>query len=349
MARCPECGERLPDRQAKRLYRCPACRVLLDEADEDEFEADDAYLQRSRSRSRGESNVALWITLAVGGGVGVVLLLGVVVFLLVRDNQAAQINLNPPPGVEWPGQPLDPRTAGSPQRVAPPGPPAPAGYSVAGSQPDGFRVVLPGTVAVQNQTVHRVGMPPVGWAGESPISRRTVFRARQNAGLDSTAYSVKPTGGRPAGNTPDALWNALADQESIAETTWSEVERKTPTELGGRPALEVRVFENRDRMGGGSVPFPGPFAPPVFPDNPNMPEPMRQAREQARRQHEEMNERFAEQRRQSAEALQKTAKYSVYFVTADEQRVYVVKVERIGGYADPEALKAITDSYQFVP
>jgi hypothetical protein len=183
--------------------------------------------------------------------------------------------------------------------------------------------------------------------------------------MSTSVFSAKVPANYTPGQTPDALWAELQRYVPMPDTAFHKIEQKTPVTLAGRPALEVRVFENKNWMAGNLPQWAGTPEPPVTPeppDDPNMPEGFRQAREKQREMQREMAKKIADQRKQQEELRkqqdeqrkaqaaeeQKTASYWVYYVTCDDKKVYVIKVENTGSYADPGMLKTITDSFQFV-
>jgi hypothetical protein len=209
----------------------------------------------------------------------------------------------------WPDRPGGTPTAGPPP--VPPGPPAPDGYSVAGTSEDGYRVFLPGAVTAERRV--RKSIAPDGTVVTDAATEHWLFQSARGKEVSAAAYSVRTPA--PVGGSADALWGELARQEPLATSPALKVEGKAPASLAGRPALEVRLVENKN------------WLHEHHPDEVPKPE---------------------GRRKDAIDEMQKSAQRWVYYVTADESRVYVLRVETGGRYADPGTLATVTGSFQFV-
>ena len=224
MFRCQGCSARLkvPDESADKRVACancaavnvvPAAGVAFEVVDdepapvEDELEEDD---RPPKKRKASAKKAGPPVGLLIGVGVGVVMVVGLVAYLLVSGKATG------------PGGIL--------------GPSAPAGYSVVGSSAIGVKMFLPGEVRGDYvRRGDRDGAPDPNY-----------YSAHGMKGDPTGQMTARRSPGFKPAATPDQLFAAYEQAAFVNRPRKFEVFGKKAVTLGGKPGLEFRVKELPD-------------------------------------------------------------------------------------------------------
>ena len=114
-----------------------------------------------------------------------------------------------------------------PGLFTPAGPPAPPGYSTVYDREAGFQMFLPGTAKKAVMTTKN----------RQKLNIDYVFWSSEDLGWGSASVTSAPL---PPDANPEQLEQLLTSGQVHTVSAVDEVLRRTPTKLGGKPALEVR-------------------------------------------------------------------------------------------------------------
>lgn len=241
---CPDCDARLkvPDDAAGKTIRCPKCTARMEVPDREVADepADDDDRPRRRDRDRDDANdrprkktrrkparsggVPGWAWAA--GGLGLAAVVGVAAWLAVGDKKGD----GDKPGGAGAGV-----QGAAAERAS--GRAAPAGFTAVVEPDGGYEVFLPGEVG---KTSHGDA------GGDIPRTDTAGWYSFNDMGELEVGVVARKLRRSPAGTTEAALMDILEEFEHPPKPA-AGTDRRRMTALGGQPALEYRL--NQDRLG----------------------------------------------------------------------------------------------------
>lgn len=241
---CPECDARLkaPDDAAGKTIRCPKCTARLvvpggDGGEPDDRprkpvrrrdDEDDDRPRPKRRRKPGRSGgvpVAAW----VGGGLGLAAVVGVAVWLAVGGKGGGDAGGDK---AGWGGAGVQGAAA-----VVAGGRTAPAGFTAVVDPDGGYEVFLPGEVGKVAHGENGRDLP------RTEVAAWYSFNDMGELEVNVVGRNLRRS---PAGTTEAALMAILEEFDHPPKPA-PGTDSKRMTTLGGQPALEYRL--NEDRLG----------------------------------------------------------------------------------------------------
>jgi hypothetical protein len=320
--KCPKCGETIPVPEAESDFEVvdhepapprPAkpvvARKLEDDEDDrprkksrrrDEEDEDDDRPRKKKGGDKKKGGPPIVLLAAIGGGVALLAIVGTILFFVFGGK---------PTG---PGGLLGPST--------------PPGYTAVNDSEGGFQVFLPGTVVKSTVDVgdqnRKLGVESSAYAG-------------QDGQTSVRAVSVKPPTGTVPGDSPEQLFSSVPG----VNAKWYTIVSKESITLDGKPALLVKVKDNKNWMDDGRK-DPADMPPPPGLQGEQLKDWLEMQAEM-KRTRDEIKKDIDRDR-----SAQPVVHY-VYLITTDRKRVITITIQKPNEFPGEDVLKTVRDSFRF--